>query len=561
MATKFSLKFALTTTAAALALAGLAACKADNVKQTTTQQAPAAKSGKYIVLHVNDTHGRFWEDKRGQGGFAYIKTVVDQVRKEAQEQGIPVVVLHAGDYNTGVPESDLQFAEPDIVGMNLIGFDSVVVGNHEFDVNMSHMKKQQDLLKSPLLAANIKYTGATPDKAPLYEAYSYFEKNGIKFLVVGTTTPSTKYQSNPLHTADFDFKDPAESFLAAQQAAEQKHGKADVVISLSHLGYYPNGNHGTQPYGDYTLAQKLPQDSVALYVSGHTHVIGCVDDQGELVKYKPGDACKVPTSNGAPIVQAGYWGLYVGKAVLELKDGKSELISYDLIPVNLKNRLKDAEGKTYYEDAATPVAADKEVYDKLKVYQDKGSEVLLVNVGKLTEELPTTRSEQTKIGWLLAEAQRSISQSDIAILNSGGIRTSLPAGDVTYRDILTVQPFANTLTTVDFTAEELKDYLTKVAFIEGGGFPQYAGVTFDAYKDSKTIDNIKVGGKPLEEGRTYKLTVLNFLAFGGDTYPNISKHRTYVDTGFNDAKAVVEFLKQQGEVDVSKIQIQGATFK
>ncbi|RIY32844.1 hypothetical protein CJP74_03410 [Psittacicella melopsittaci] len=557
MATKFFIKSILTTTALGLALTGLTSCKP---QATETAAAPAeTKATRYVVLHVNDTHGRFWEDSRGQAGFAYIATIVDNVRKEAEAKGEPVIVLHAGDFNTGVPESDLQFAEPDIKGMNLIGFDAVAVGNHEFDVTEDKMKLQKDWLIAPLLSANIEYVGADGKPVPFYQPYTFFTKDGLKFLVIGTTTPSTKVQSNPIHTKNFNFTDPAEAFLAAQKDSEAKNGKADVVISLSHLGYYPNGKHGAQPYGDYVLAQKLPQDSVALLVSGHTHVIACVDDQGELVNYKPGDACKVPYSNGMPIVQAGYWGHYVGKAEFEYKDGKSTLVSYELIPVNLKNRLRDAEGKSYYVDAATPVAANQEVYDALKVYQDKGSEALQVKVGTLTEELPTSRGQLTKLGYLAAEAQRTIAQADFAVMNSGGLRAALPQGDITYRDILIVQPFANTLTTVDLTKAEVEDYLTKIAGIQGGGFPQYAGVTFDYDAQTGAVSNVKINGSALEEGKTYKLVVLSFLANGGDNYPVIANNPTYVDTGYNDAKAFVDYFANNPVIDVSKLQVQGPT--
>ncbi|RIY31166.1 hypothetical protein CKF54_07335 [Psittacicella hinzii] len=561
MATKILLKTVLTATALGLALTGLTSCKPQAEQQaTTTSAATEQKPTRYVVLHVNDTHGRFWEDNRGQGGFAYIKTIVENVRKEAAAKGEPVVVLHAGDFNTGVPESDMQFAEPDIKGMNLIGFDAVVVGNHEFDVSEEKMKLQKDWLNAPLLSANIEYVNADGSKVPYYEPYTYFNKDGLNFLVIGTTTPSTRYQANPAFTKNFNFTDPTEAFLAAQKDSEAKNGKADVVISLSHLGYYPNGNHGAQPYGDYKLAQNLPQDSVALFVSGHTHVIACVDDAGELVNYKPGQACKVPYSNNMPIVQSGYWGHYVGKAEFEVKDGKSTLVSYELIPVNLKNRLKDKDGKTYYEDAATPVEANKEVYDALKVYQDKGSSALQVKVATLTEELPTSRAELTKLGYLAAEAQRTIAKADFAISNSGGLRAALPAGEITYRDVLIVQPFANTLTTVDFTPAEVVEYLTKIVNIQGGGFPQYAGITFDYNKETGVVSNVKVQGKPLVDGQTYKMAVLSFLANGGDGYPAIIGNPTYVDTGYNDAKAFVDYFALNPVIDGAKLQVQGPTF-
>lgn len=525
------------------------------------------KTYKYTVLHVNDTHGHFYASAEGQGGFPAIKTIVDQVKKE----GNPVVLLHAGDFNTGVPESDLLKAKPDVAGINLLGVDAVAVGNHEFDVVLADMKEQKKALKAPLLAANVLYadpkTGKTAD---FYPGYTTFKKGDLKFLVVSTVTPSTKYQSNPEHTAPFTFLDPAESALKTVKAA-QKKSKADVVIALNHLGLYYKGEHGDAPYGDITFANKLPANTFSLIVSGHTHNFGCVDAEGNGVNWKPGMTCTPPVANGTPVVQAGRWGYYVGRADFEFKDGVSKMVNYELIPVNLKDRTKDAEGKTVYVDNGHQVAQDPKLLAELQKYQDQGAEQLKVTVGSLSDALTTTRSEQTKLGFLVAEAQRELTGSDIAIMNSGGIRAGLPQGNVSYRDVLIMQPFANSLATVKLTGKEVFDYLKTIAGLEGGGFPQYAGVTLDVKKlegqfDAEKrqvveISNVKVGGQPLDLNKTYQLSVLTFLAGGGDRYPAVNKLPSYVDTGYLDARAFADYLKAKGTIDVSKLEIQGATFQ
>lgn len=107
------------------------------------------KTYKITILHTNDHHGHFWRSEYGEYGLAAQKTLVDGIRKEVAAQGGSVLLLSGGDINTGVPESDLQDAEPDFRGMNLIGYDAMAVGNHEFDNPLSVLR-QQEVVQIPV---------------------------------------------------------------------------------------------------------------------------------------------------------------------------------------------------------------------------------------------------------------------------------------------------------------------------------------------------------------------------------------------------------------------------
>lgn len=113
------------------------------------------KTYKITILHTNDHHGHFWRNDYGEYGLAAQKTLVDGIRKEVAAEGGSVLLLSGGDINTGVPESDLQDAEPDFRGMNLIGYDAMAVGNHEFDNPLSVLRQQEKWSKFPFLSANI----------------------------------------------------------------------------------------------------------------------------------------------------------------------------------------------------------------------------------------------------------------------------------------------------------------------------------------------------------------------------------------------------------------------
>ena len=154
----------LVVAAAAVLLAGCAL--------TPAQRAPL----KLTVLHTNDHHGRFWPNSDGEYGLAARKTLIDKVRAEVKAAGGEVLLLDGGDVNTGVPESDLQDAEPDFKGMNLLGYDAAAIGNHEFDKPLAVLYKQIKWSKFPLLAANIydKTTGAR-----MFEPYRIFDRDRV----------------------------------------------------------------------------------------------------------------------------------------------------------------------------------------------------------------------------------------------------------------------------------------------------------------------------------------------------------------------------------------------
>ena len=113
------------------------------------------KTYQITILHTNDHHGHFWHNDHGEYGLAAQKTVVDNIRDEVAKNGGSVLLLSGGDINTGVPESDLQDAEPDFKGMNLVGYDAMALGNHEFDNPLEVLRQQEKWATFPFLSANI----------------------------------------------------------------------------------------------------------------------------------------------------------------------------------------------------------------------------------------------------------------------------------------------------------------------------------------------------------------------------------------------------------------------
>lgn len=517
----------------------------------------ADKTYKLTVLHTNDHHGRFWQNKYGEYGMAARKTLIDELRAEIEAEGGSSLLLSGGDINTGVPESDLQDAEPDFKGMSKIGYDAMALGNHEFDNPLEVLMKQKEWANFPMLSANI-YDKKTGER--MFQAYEMFDLQGIKVAVIGLTTEDTQKIGNPEFIGGIDFRDPKEE--AKQLIAElQKTEKPDLIFAVTHMGHYENGQRGVNAPGDVALARYLDEGSLDMIVGGHSQEPVCMEAPNVVKKnFKPSDECKPDEQNGTYIVQAHEWGKYVGRADYEFRNGELEMVSYDLIPVNLKKKVK-IDGKKQRVLIEDEIKQDEELLEFLRPYQEQGQAQLDVKIaetnGKLEGDRNVVRFQQTNLGRLIATAHMERAKADFAVMNSGGVRDSIAAGDVTYKDVLTVQPFANILTYTDMSGKEVLDYLNVVATkpVDSGAYAQFAGISMTVANGE--VSNVFIGGKQLRLDETYRFTVPSFNAAGGDGYPKLSGHPGFVNTGFVDAEVLKEFLEQNSPIDVNKFAPSG----
>ena len=510
------------------------------------------KTYKLTVLHTNDHHGRFWQNKYGEYGMAARKTLIDSLRAEVAADGGSTLLLSGGDINTGVPESDLQDAEPDFKGMNKIGYDAMALGNHEFDNPLDVLFKQQEWANFPMLSANI-YDKKTGQR--MFQAYQMFNKQGIKIAVIGLTTEDTAKIGNPEFIGGIDFRDP--KVEAKKLIAEiQKTEKPDLIFAVTHMGHYENGNRGINAPGDVALARYLDEGSLDMIVGGHSQEPVCMEGPNVVKKhYKPSEECKPDMQNGTYIVQAHEWGKYVGRADYEFKNGELENVSYDLIPVNLKKKVK-VNGKKQRVLIEKEIPEDQELLSFLRSYQEKGNAQLDIKIadlkGKLEGDRNVVRFKQTNLGRLIATAHMERAKADFGVMNSGGVRDSIASGEVTYKDVLTVQPFANIVTYTDMSGKEVLDYLNVVATkpVDSGAYAQFAGISMTV--EGNKVSNVKIQGKPLNASQTYRFTVPSFNASGGDGYPKLTNHPGFVNTGFVDAEVLKEYLEANSPVDANK---------
>ncbi|NCH66006.1 bifunctional UDP-sugar hydrolase/5'-nucleotidase [Cronobacter sakazakii] len=516
------------------------------------------KTYNITILHTNDHHGHFWRNEYGEYGLAAQKTLVDSVRREVTAQGGSVLLLSGGDINTGVPESDLQDAEPDFRGMNLIGYDAMAVGNHEFDNPLSVLRQQEKWAKFPLLSANI-YQKSTNER--LFKPWAIFKPQGIKIAVIGLTTDDTAKIGNPEYFTDIEFRKPADEAKLVIQELQQNE-KPDVIIAATHMGHYDNGDHGSNAPGDVELARALPAGALTMIVGGHSQDPVCMASENKKqVDYVPGTPCAPDRQNGTWIVQAHEWGKYVGRADFQFRNGEMKLVRYQLIPINLKKKVTWDNGQTERVLYTPQIPENPQMLSLLTPFQKKGQAQLMVKIGSVNGRLEGDRSKvrfvQTIMGHLILNAQIARTGADFAVMSGGGIRDSIEGGDITYKDVLKVQPFGNTLVYVDMTGKEVLEYLTAVAQKkpDSGAYPQFANVSFTA--SGGTLNDVKIKGEPVDPAKTYRMATLSFNATGGDGYPPIDKKPGYVNTGFVDAEVLKQYIQQSSPLDVNAFEPKG----
>jgi len=313
------------------------------------------------------------------------------------------------------------------------------------------------------------------------------------------------------------------------------------------------------------MARALPAGTLDAIIGGHSQNPVCMEPgtANKYANFKPGDNCLPDQQNGTWIMQAHEWGKYVGRAQFDYQNGKLTLTSYELIPVNLVKRdaannnsaIKDANGNVQF--IQDEIIKDPELYSTLQVFQEKGEAELGVKIastdGLLLGERKNVRYMQTNLGRLITTATAEKLGADFGIVNSGGVRASIQTGDITYRDVLTVHPFGNTVNKATMKGAELVGYLGKVATLTSGGYPQFGGINMEVNCGAKSVTIASIDGKAFDANATYSFAIPSFSAAGGDKYPVINT----INAGLVDAGVVKEYLEAKQNVHVADYQPAG----
>ncbi len=519
-----------------------------------------AMAAHLVVLEVNDTHGHAWAYNEWHdpsiGGFAAIATIVKQVRAEAAAKGWDFLFLHAGDVNTGVPESDLLDARPDILALNAMGLDAMAIGNHEFDHSWSTLMRQMTWADFPFLSANIVYKGTNETVGRPYIIKDFPD---LKVAILGLTTKTTEYIGNPKNVKDYDFLSPV---VVAKKYVPILHtmmGKDGIVLALTHLGIFGKGltagsklyetpltmrnlltyNKPNDPYGgSVTLAESVK--GITAILDGHSHTV--VEEPLNV--------------KGTLIVQAGSFSKYVGRLDLIVKNGKVTDYSYKLIPVNLKVYHKGKNGKVTYTYVGKEIKPDPQIKALLAGYKQMGAAKLNEPIGTSKVNFENgkeqTRHMDTPLGHLVTDAVawklKNVGVQAV-LMNGGGLRTSIAPGTITYRDVLKVLPFGNTVVTIKLKGSDLLKAVEWGAVShpnDTGAMLNPWGLTYIV--TPKGVKDILINGKPIDPNKIYTIATNDYMASGGDHYSMLKNGDQY-NTNYVLADVVKEYIQHISPIE------------
>ena len=488
-----------------------------------------------VILHTNDFHGHpvafFNYPAPGQGGLPAQATFVDNVRRENEN----VMVLSAGDINTGRPESNFFNAEPDFLGHNYIGYDAMTMGNHEFDPKPEVMQEQIAQSEFPWLCANVvKEDGSYIDNV---EPYTIKDYGDFKVAVFGLMTAKTAESGNPAHIKGYTFRD---EVVVAKELVPELKKQADIVIALVHIGLYEDVSEGSK-----RLAANVP--GLAVVVDGHTHT---KMEEPTWVENKE-------SGKKIPILQANQWGLHMGKIDLNFMNGEVTDLDFELAPINVKYK---PEGSDDFKFVGEELEKDKTLAAQLQAYVDKVDEVLNEEIGTATEAFLNTNSRQqeTAIGDIVADSMLWYANemnlgADFAFQNGGGIRTDIPEGTIRKGTIYEVLPFDNSVMTVTLKGSDVIKMFERTPETVGhGAMPQVSeGVSFNISTDDNTISNLTINGEPVDPNKEYTVATNSYLAAGGDGYSMFKNKVSEYDSSLMQRDAFIEYVIQAEDGTIS----------
>lgn len=452
--------------------------------------AMAEKNGEDIViLYENDVHCAV----EGYSKLAAMK-------KELEEDYENVGVVSVGDYVQGSSLGVVSQGEYIVNLMNLVGYDAVTLGNHEFDYRLPRLEELVGMMNTKPVCCNFQKLG---EESSYFLPYSIVSYGDVDIAYIGITTPSTISSSFPAQ-----FKDEKGEYLytfnvnnlydvVQENIDKAKAGGADYIVALSHIGYAEEGD-----WEDITdLIGNT--EGLDIVLDGHSHSVienmTLVDEAG----------------NEVVLSSAGTKFQHIGKLTISENNITTELIAtenYD---------KTDNEVDEYI----------KKINEEYALLGDR--KVAVSNVHLITHDNNgnrLVRNSETNLGDLCADAFRIVTGADIGFTNGGGIRADIKAGNVTFNDVLSVFPFNNQVVVAEVSGQVIKDLLetaVKSYPAEDGTFPHLSGITFSvntSIPSSVTLDENEMFTGVSGTYRVYDIKVLNSKT---GVYEVIDLEKTY----------------------------------
>lgn len=465
-------------------------------------ETPAPEPVVITIFHTNDVHGRY--NSADGMGYAMMASYVNAARKDGN-----VLVMDAGDTLHGTVFANAVKGESIVEVMNAVGYDVMTPGNHDYNFGYDRLIELSGQMDFPLVCANI-----LKDGKPAFEPSVMLEIAGKKIAVVGASNPQMQSAIHPDQIKGLSFEGVAPVIAAVNAVRDE----ADAVVVLCHWGC-------DDAYDPNSVKALATIPGVSLVIDGHSHT--------SLYDIKQGEQGKA-----ALVTSTGEYLKNLGKVTLTFAPEGGLTVQAELIP-----------NPGIFEDHA--------VINAIEGVEEAQSAELDKVVGETSVELmgerAVVRTSESNWGNLACDIFLKATGADVALMNGGNIRATIPAGEITFRDVNTVFPFGNLVVMLEVTGQAIKDALEVGVSLypeTSGGFPQVGGMayTFDPEKaPGERIVELLIGGEPADMEKTYKLATNDFLAAGGDNYTSLAEFPVVFNLGSMD-EVIVEYLRENSPV-------------
>jgi 5'-nucleotidase len=477
------------------------------------------------IFAINDFHGQVTTGQRVSnrpvGGAAYLAAYIKQRRQQTPYS----LTVNAGDWvGASPPVSALLQDQPAMDFANKLGIDVATVGNHEFDEGLAELRRLINGGAHPTAGAwggvNFPYITAnvfeTSTGKTIFPPYLIKNVAGARIGFVGAVLKNTPEIVTASGVAGLEFRDEVETINAA--AADLKKQGVKAIIVLLHQGGTQNAQSGQVSGPIVDIATRLDPE-VDVVVSAHTHTAINADISGKLV------------------TQALSYSTAFADISLTIDRAKRDIVA------------KKAEIVTTFNDAIEP---DAEIATLVKKYEDQVGPLVNRVIGTTTTRLESARdaATDTGLGNLIADAQRAAMGTQMAFMNPGGIRAPIEAGEVTFGELFSVQPFGNSLVKMNLTGDQIYTLLNQQWQPQADGsltvrILQISGLSYtyaDANPVGQKVTEVRFNNAPIDRAATYSVTVNSFLADGGDAFTVLRQGTNRVG-GPVDLDALIQYVQ------------------
>jgi len=467
-----------------------------------------ALAGEVVILHTSDTHGRIspieYKGRKNVAGISRRSTYINQMRATNKN----VLLLDSGDVFQGSLYYRHDYGKLNAKLLRYLKYDAIALGNHEFDNYISDIGKYYSRLKAVKLSANYDMTD-TPCQG-LFTPYVIKQYGGKRVAFMGINL-NPKGMIADKNIGTMGYTDAVKVALSLSEYLKTS-GLADYVVMVSHIGY--TSNEGEE--SDVVIAKQSRY--IDLIIGGHSHT---------LLDPKDKDKCWIKNAEGRliPVCQAGKYGKFMGKMVLNLDNGE---IDYSLIPVDAR-----------YDAWASRYTA---LQQWLKPYDDEVYRVMHSRIATSARAMSNT--ELSYLDNFVCDAVNDIIVSrwgkvDFAMMNRGGIRQPLPAGDVAEGMITSMLPFDNKLVVLKIKGSDLIDAFKVMTYRGGDAVSRALDVKF---KDHDIVW-AKLNGKNINPNKYYTMVTVDYLANGGDYMEPLKRAEVLFTDDVPYGNLVLQYVK------------------